>query len=144
MIRGVNQRAPVRTETRGGPSRAAAARRRRFAFTLIELMIVIAIIGVLAAIAVPSFKEARRRSNQRACYANQKVIIGALVQYNLDFNTSYSTNPIAWAGLISDGYLQTMPEDPGAGPGSQDNYQLDSVFSGEAIICTVHGRISLN
>ena len=51
-------------------------------------MIVIAIIGVLAAIAVPNFRKARERANQRACYANQKTVAGALEMYNLDNNKS--------------------------------------------------------
>ena len=54
-------------------------------FTLIELMIVISIIGVLAAIAIPNFRQAREKSNQRACYANQKTILGAIEMYNLDY-----------------------------------------------------------
>ena len=63
-------------------------RNTRRGFTLIELMIVIAIIGVLAAIAVPNFRKARERANQRACYANQKTVAGALEMYNLDNNKS--------------------------------------------------------
>lgn len=115
-------------------------RRRRAGFTLIEIMIVIAIIGVLAAIAVPSFQQARKRSNQRACYANQKVVIGALVQYNLDFNTSYVTDPIEFGKLASEGYLQTIPEDPGGGPGSHVNYKLDPAVQ-DSIYCSQHGPI---
>ena len=115
-------------------------RHRRQGFTLIEIMIVIAIIGVLAAIAVPSFQEARKRSNQRACYANQKVVIGALVQYNLDFNTSYDTSPIEFQKLASEGYLQDIPQDPGGGPGSHTNYDLDPAVQ-DSIHCTVHGPI---
>lgn len=115
-------------------------RTRRSGFTLIEIMIVIAIIGVLASIAVPSFQEARKRSNQRACYANQKVVIGALVQYNLDFNTSYDTDPIEFGKLASEGYLQSIPQDPGGGVGSHTRYKLDPAVE-DSIYCTQHGPI---
>ena len=46
--------------------------------TLVELLIVIAIIGVLAGIAVPNFRSAAERATTRACYANQKTIVGAI------------------------------------------------------------------
>src|ERR1700738_4848681 len=96
---------------------------RRQAFTLIELMIVIAIIGVLAAIAVPNFKAARERANTRACYANQKTVVGAMEMYNLDKNTKRTTLDGAFfTSLKSGGYLQSIPQDPGQGPGSSGNY----------------------
>lgn len=117
-----------------------SSRHARRGFTLIEIMIVIAIIGVLASIAVPSFQEARKRSNQRACYANQKVVIGALVQYNLDFNTSYVESPIQFDRLVSQGYLQEVPQDPGGGAGSHTRYELDPAVQ-DSIFCTTHGPI---
>ena len=83
-------------------------------FTLIELMIVISIIGVLAAIAIPNFRQARKKSNQRACYANQKTILGALEMYNLDTgeNMTISTRTDLET-LAKDKYLQGVPNDPG-------------------------------
>jgi len=115
-------------------------RRRREGFTLIELMIVIAIIGVLAAIAVPNFRAARERANIRACYANQKTIAGAVEMYNLDFNQNLTSIP--WNDLQANGYLQSVPGDPGYGPpsNSSENYQL-SQGSGDGIYCTKHGAI---
>jgi prepilin-type N-terminal cleavage/methylation domain-containing protein len=113
---------------------------KRSAFTLIEIMIVMCIIAVLAGIAFPAFKEARRRSNQRACYANQKTIRGALVQFSLDTNTTYETNPLEWGMFVSGGYLQVAPDDPGQGLGSHLNYELDA-SNGFVLYCKVHGPI---
>ena len=111
----------------------------RQGFTLIELMIVIAIIGVLAAIAVPNFKAARERANTRACYANQKTIAGSIEMFNLDKNTKRTDLQAMWGSLRSGGYLQQVPDDPGAGPGSSSNYQFTA--SGVGVRCTVHGPI---
>lgn len=111
-------------------------RRRREAFTLIELMIVIAIIGVLAAIAVPNFQAARRRANVRACYANQKTIAGAVEMYNLDFNTDVATLSGLTTTLVTEGYLQQWPKDPGG----KGKYVMDGT-TGNGIKCTEHGPI---
>jgi type IV pilus assembly protein PilA len=116
-------------------------RRRREGFTLIELMIVIAIIGVLAAIAVPNFQAARRRANIRACYANQKTIAGAVEMYNLDFNQDITTlTGLGGASgkLKTEGYLQEWPNDPGQG--SANNYSMTGT-SGNGITCSKHGTI---
>jgi general secretion pathway protein G len=113
---------------------------RRSAFTLIEIMIVISIIGVLAGIAVPTFREARKRTNMRACYANQKTIRGALIQFSLDTNSTYETNPLEWDMLVSEGYLKVAPEDPGQGVGSHLNYELDPARQ-FTLMCTKHGPI---
>jgi prepilin-type N-terminal cleavage/methylation domain-containing protein len=113
---------------------------RRQGFTLIELMIVIAIIGVLAAIAVPNFKAARERANTRACYANQKTIVGAMEMYNLDKNTKRTNLQGGFFGdLKSGGYLQSIPQDPGFGPGTSDKYKATT--SGNGISCDNHGSI---
>jgi prepilin-type N-terminal cleavage/methylation domain-containing protein len=53
-------------------------------FTLVEIMIVVAIIGLLAAIAIPNFVKARTTSQQNACINNLRQLDGAVQQYALE------------------------------------------------------------
>jgi prepilin-type N-terminal cleavage/methylation domain-containing protein len=50
-------------------------------FTLVELMVVVLIIGILVAIAIPVFNAATATAKSRACFSNQRVIEGAVQQY---------------------------------------------------------------
>lgn len=113
---------------------------RRFKITVLEILIVVMIIGVLAAIATPKFSAARPRANTRACYANQKTIVGAIEMYNLDRNTKRTVLDASfYTSLRSGGYLQSIPQDPGQGPGTSANYAMTSELNG--IKCKVHGLI---
>ena len=77
-------------------------------FTLIELMIVIAIIAILAAILIPNFLHARAESITAACEGNEKQIATAMEEYSVDNGGSY---PTAFTGLTTP-YLSTQITDP--------------------------------
>jgi prepilin-type N-terminal cleavage/methylation domain-containing protein len=58
--------------------------RHQAAFTLVEIMIVVAIIGLLAAIAIPNFVKARTTAQTNACINNLRQIDGAIQQWALE------------------------------------------------------------
>ena len=84
-------------------------------FTLIELMIVIAIIAILAAILVPNFIRARGMAQLTGCKSNLKNIATALEAYCADYNGHYP----ATIGLITPNYIKTIPACPAT---SSDTY----------------------
>ncbi len=77
-------------------------------FTLIELMIVMAIIGVLAAIAVPSFVATVRRAKEAALRQDLQTMRDAISSYTVDKEKA----PNGLDDLVQAGYLRTVPKDP--------------------------------
>ncbi|MCX6967240.1 MAG: prepilin-type N-terminal cleavage/methylation domain-containing protein [Verrucomicrobia bacterium] len=71
---------------------------RRGGFTLVEIMIVVAIIALLASIAVPNFMRARQRSQATACKMDAKMIDAAREQWAVEKNKKPS-DACVWADL---------------------------------------------
>src|SRR4051794_19443411 len=78
---------------------------RRGGFTLVEIMIVVAIIALLAAIAVPGFLRARKRSQASRIINDLRLIDSAVDQYAIETNKSSgnTVNTVDWTNYLKAG-----------------------------------------
>jgi prepilin-type N-terminal cleavage/methylation domain-containing protein len=84
----------------------------RKAFTLVEIMIVVLIIGILLAIAVPNFVRARASSRQKADVSNLRQIDSAKEQYAMD-NRKKQGDPVVMADIVGPSlYIKVEPKCP--------------------------------
>jgi prepilin-type N-terminal cleavage/methylation domain-containing protein len=90
-------------------------KKARHGFTLVEIMIVVLIIGILLAIAVPNFIKARESSRTKACVANLKQIDSAKEQYAMDNKLNDGDAIPAGALWAAGGYIKSQPECPSNG-----------------------------
>jgi prepilin-type N-terminal cleavage/methylation domain-containing protein len=88
---------------------------RKAGFTLVEIMIVVAIIALLAAIAIPNFIKARGNSQRSACIANLKQMDGAKATWALEQKKANSDTPDDTDLFGSTAYIRTKPACPANG-----------------------------
>lgn len=94
-------------------------------FTLVEIMIVVAIIGLLAAIAIPNFVRARSTSQKNACINNLRQIDGAKQQYALENKkTSADSAPTSTQLMpyLGRGSTGNWPTEPAGGSYTVNGY----------------------
>ena len=92
-------------------------------FTLVEIMIVVAIIGLLAAIAIPNFIKARDSARTNACKSNLKQIQGAVAMWAMETNKQGS-DAVVKTGVTPD-YLKTWPQCLGTDYGTPATVDTD-------------------
>jgi general secretion pathway protein G len=90
---------------RSGPQ---PANRLRQGFTLIELMIVMAIVSVLLAIAIPIYQKSITRAKESVLRNNLFTLRNMIDEYTVDKQKA----PETLQDLVTEGYLRQIPEDP--------------------------------
>jgi general secretion pathway protein G len=83
-------------------------RRGRNGFTLIELMIVMAIVVILISVAIPFYMKSINRAKESVLHNNLSAMRNAIDEYSYDKQKA----PQQMSDLVSEGYLRDVPKDP--------------------------------
>ncbi|NLL66889.1 MAG: type II secretion system protein [Clostridiaceae bacterium] len=104
-----------------------AFKKSKKGFTLVELMVVVVIIGILTAIAIPVFKNVDANAKKNACEATERTIQSAIQIYKADHN---GADPANLAALIP-AYIAEEPQCPfEADKTDTGDYTLDGCTGG--------------
>ena len=93
-------------------------------FTLVEIMIVVAIIGMLAAIAIPNYAKARQKAQMALCVVNLRVIDDAVEQWALDARKQPG-DAVQYNDIS--GFFKHSVVCPSGGTSFEDSYQVSGV-----------------
>lgn len=100
-----------------------------------QLLTGTAVVGVLAAIAIPNFTKARDNAREKGCFANQRVLLGATEMYNMD--NEKMLNELNIEALVRGEYLKSAPVCPDGGVyGSTGNLAENGKIN-----CSKHGSV---
>jgi general secretion pathway protein G len=114
---------------------------RRAGFTLVEMMIVMAVIVILVGIAIPRYQKAIIRAKETVLHSNLAAIRNAIDEYSYDKQKA----PQTLQDLVTDGYLREIPKDPITGNNEWREIQEDatqSVDSSEPGLFDIHSESS--
>jgi general secretion pathway protein G len=99
-------------------SRIRSGSRRRLGFTLVELMIVMAIVVILIGIAVPYYQKSITRAKESVLRNNLFTMRTVIDEYTYDHQKA----PQQMSEVVTDGYLRTIPTDPMTGSNTTWQY----------------------
>ncbi|HVY91734.1 MAG TPA: type II secretion system protein [Bryobacteraceae bacterium] len=114
---------------------------RRAGFTLVEMMIVMAVILILLGIAIPRYQKAIIRAKETVLHNNLSAIRNAIDEYSYDKQKA----PQTLQDLVTEGYLREIPKDPITGNNEWREIQedaSDSVDSSEPGLFDVRSESS--
>jgi competence protein ComGC len=97
----------------------------------------VAVVGVLAAIAIPNFARARDNAQEKACNANMRVMTGAMEMYNMDHSDPLKTLDLDV--LLKKKYLMSQPKCP-----QQGTYSLEGTGDEAQVRCSKHGPLPVH
>lgn len=107
-------------------------------FTLVEVMIVVVIIGLLAAIAIPNLIKARVTSQRKACSANLKQIHAAINTWALETQRATGDSVIIDEVFGNTNYIKSTPICPGGG--SYNYYDVGDPVQVDCTLGITHGH----